>query len=86
MGLQRTCAGGTAGALLLDIGTALHQRLHVENQRHFSAAQNGRATYATDVAENHAKRLDHGLKFAEQLVDHDAGLLSGVIDHDNVFA
>src|SRR6266567_6625285 len=64
----------------------LYERRDVENQRDLAAAQDGRAADAGQLLEQFAQRLDHGLEFAQQRVDHEARLLPGVIHHHHVLA
>lgn len=38
------------------------------------------------MREHHAKRLDHRLEFAHQLIDHDSGTLAGKLHYDDALA
>src|SRR6266700_4596247 len=64
----------------------LYERRDVENQRDLAAAQDGRAADAGQLLEQFAQRLDHGLEFTQQRVDHETRLLPGVIHHHHVLA
>ena len=69
--------------LLLD--GVLNERGDIQNEGNFTASQNGGAADPLQALEQLAKRLDDGLEFTQQLVDHQAGFLAAVADDHDVF-
>ena len=74
------------GPLLFNLADGMHQCADLENQRDFTAAQNGRSANTTQVAEHHAERFDHRLELAHQRIDDDARPFAGKLHDDNIFA
>src|SRR5450830_673006 len=77
--MERGRRHGLGGALQMT-----EQAGDIEDQRDLAGAEDGRAADAAQVLEHLAEGLDHGLQFAEQLIDDQAGLLPALADYDYV--
>src|SRR3569623_1691158 len=64
----------------------LYECGHIEDQGNVTAAQYGRPCDALEMCKKFAHGLDHGLQFAHQGVDHQAGALSCVVQHHDALA
>src|SRR5215831_10882975 len=83
LGLLYRCRKSVSG---LGADRTLHQRRGVEDQRDLAVAEDGRPADPGEPLEQPAERLDDGLEFAEQRVDHQPGALAGVVDDHDVLA